>query len=596
MGHPLTDTEVVSDASIARLAPRASGSTIQSALVLDLSRESLRAYLLERINGAFRFVARSEVRNDSTRDGSGDPERWPQLLTALEQESGHRLVADGRLILPQQPRGDGVDALFQCASLDSTPRVAFFQIGAAPIASAVRDAVRRSAVSMLDVTVPERGSERLGADFHIDALRAFQPEALIALVAGNETALNRFLHLLRDGIGTRQLELIAISAPAKAHERIARSLAGQAHLRFLPPADQARESMVSTLERDLVNLAHSRLLTGPDLGTPLNRPPLPRPIAVSAMTRSIARAFSRRVVTIGLNDGCHVYRAGLGQTHLVSLPLLDLNAGITSLTTEEIVDAVRWLPFPLAETDLLTWVVNRSIRPWTVSYQPRDLLIEQALGRQIARRALAEIARASPLALSNTDLVIGGPGFDRGGRPGATALALLDCIDVVPDGGVLDLALDRDGLMAVAGTLDSFDPGCATDVIEFDGLSHLGSAVILGGNAPDGELACRGELQREGGETVAFSVAAGSLEVLPLAMGETASLVIRPERRFSVGGRPAGTSVSLLGNQRVGGGAVGVIVDARGRSLTAGPPERPAKMKRWLDTVNGAAMPVGRRG
>ncbi|MDQ3780029.1 MAG: hypothetical protein M3354_05730 [Chloroflexota bacterium] len=596
MGQRRSTLGAVSDSLIATTTPAAPSTPIQSALVTDLSRNSIRAYFLERVDGALRFVAKSELRFDAARTSAADPDLWPRLLRELKRASGHRLLAVDHLIVPQQPRGDGVDAWLQSAALGATPRGAFLHLGTGPMGSAVRDAVRRSAVSLLEVSVPERGSGTLGADLHIESLRSFQPEALVALVAGNETALHRFLQLLRDGIGSRPLDLITIAAPANTQGRIERTLVGQTNLRFLPPVAQAAESVISTLEEDLVAFAHARLVAGPDLGSPLTRPPISRPLAVSAMTRSIARSFNRRVVTISINDGCHVYRATAGQSVMVSLPLVDLDAGITSLTAEEITEAVRWLPFPVAASDLLAWVVNRSIRPWTVPYQPRDLLIEQALARQIARRGLAEIVRANPLALSDTDLVIGGPMFYRGGQPGSAALALLDSIDVVPNGGVLDLVLDRDGLLAVAGALEGLDPACATDIAEFDGLSHLGSAVILGGSTAGDELACRGELHREKGEPIAFSVAAGNLEVLPLRYGETASLVIRPERRFSVGGRPAGTAVTFSGNQRVSGGTVGVIVDARGRSLTAGPLDRPAKVKRWLDTVNRASIPVGRRG
>ena len=91
-----------------------------------------------------------------------------------------------------------------------------------------------------------------------------------------------------------------------------------------------------------------------------------------------------------------------------------------------------------------------------------------------------------------------------------------------------------------------------------------------------------------------FSVACGSIELLPLGAGESASL-IRPERNYSIGGRPSGETAQLTGERKVVGGVVGVILDARARPLLAGGPGRAAKMKQWLDVVNGQRFSSIRR-
>jgi hypothetical protein len=92
-----------------------------------------------------------------------------------------------------------------------------------------------------------------------------------------------------------------------------------------------------------------------------------------------------------------------------------------------------------------------------------------------------------------------------------------------------------------------------------------------------------------------FSVGYGSLEVLPLRPGEVATLVLRPERKYSVGGHSAGKTVTLADERRIIGGLVGVIIDARSRSLANAGNNRSAKVKQWLDAVNGAKAPTVRR-
>jgi hypothetical protein len=274
---------------------------------------------------------------------------------------------------------------------------------------------------------------------------------------------------------------------------------------------------------------------------------------------------------------------------------VDLSGFITGLSAREVAEATVWLPFEATEDELMAWVLNRSIRPWSIAEAPRDKAIEQALARQIVRRGLSEIARSQPMALNGVDLVIGGPLMARWNQPGAAALTSLDSVDIVPNDGVLDLALDQDGLMAVAGTIGTVEPSLASSVFEFDTLIHLGSAVIIGGSKEEGELACRGEIHYETGEMAQFQVSSGSLEVLPLRAGETATLVLRPERKFSVGGHPTGKTVTLADERKIIGGSVGVVIDARARSLSTAAPGRHIKVKQWLDAVNGVKAPAVRR-
>jgi hypothetical protein len=190
------------------------------------------------------------------------------------------------------------------------------------------------------------------------------------------------------------------------------------------------------------------------------------------------------------------------------------------------------------------------------------------------------------MATASVDLIIGGPAFARWNQPGAAALALLDAVDSVPNSGVVDLALDADGLMSVVGVIGTIDPSLASSLFEYDALTHLGSAVVIGGAGNDGELACRGEIHFDSGDMAQFAVNSGSIEVIPLRAGESANIVLRPERKFSVGGNPTGKTVTLAEEHKVTGGNVGVIIDARPRSLGT-PGSRSQKVRQWLESVNG---------
>jgi hypothetical protein len=359
-------------------------------------------------------------------------------------------------------------------------------------------------------------------------------------------------------------------------------------VRSISPVVRSPIDIAAEIEREVGEGFQQRLRTSDfDLiAEDANRAPISRAHAVDLVNRFIARAFKRQVLTIGVDDGVHVHWASGEAGAMTTAPQIDIASGITSLTGREIGDASAWLPFEATEDDLVTWTLNRAVRPWTIAEQSRDLAIEQAMARQVMRRGIAELSRLQPLALAGVDLIIGGPSFARWNQPGAAALALLDAVDVVPNEGVVDLALDQDGLMAAAGVIGTIDPTLASSLFEYDALTHLGSAVIIGGSGSDGELACRGEIHFDNGEMAQFTVMSGAIEVIPLKTGETASIVLRPERKFSVGGHPGGKTVTLAEERKIIGGTVGVIIDARARSI-AGTGNRAQKVRQWLDAVNG---------
>jgi hypothetical protein len=570
----------------------------ESIVVADFGHGTSRAFLLEQVGGAFRFVAKAEGPTTSTPPFENVSIGWTQLLRQLEWATGRTLIGRDGLAMPQHESGDGVDGLVICSTLAEPARVALLEAGSSPVAGLVIDGLKRAHSRVFHVSAPSGRKDGGWAAAQTEALRGFRPEMVVLVVGSNPSdSLPRILQLAKQTAMSGSVARAVVVADGSAQEQGLAAFTGKIRVRGVSPVVRSAGDIAAEIERELLEAFRARLST-PDfaeIARAASADVISRAHAVDLVNRFIARAFSRRVATVGIDDGTHVHWASADAGTLVTSPNLDLTASITGLTAREVAEAAIWLPFEANEDELITWVLNRSIRPWTVPEHPRDIAIEQALARQVARRGLAEIARTQPLALSGVDLVIGGPTFARWNQPGAAALVLLDSIDVVPDDGVVDLALDQDGLMAVAGALGAIDPGLAANVFEYDALAHLGSAVVIGGSSHDGDLACRGEIHYESGGMAQFSVATGSIEVLPLRTGEMATLVLRPERRYSVGGHSAGKTVTLDDERRIVGGLVGVIIDARSRSLVNAGNNRPAKVKQWLDAVNGAKALAARR-
>jgi hypothetical protein len=551
--------------------------------------------LLEQIGGSFRFVAKAEGPTTAEPPFEDLTVGWNQLVRQLEWESGRRLTERDNLLLPQLERGDGVDAMLVCSGHGEPLRTVIIEAGANPLGPAILEALRRRQSRVYHVVAPSGRKETSWSSTQIDPIRSFAPDLIIVSVGPNHgEGLDRAKQLASQVAATLPPDRAFIIAELETLDELSNIFTKRTRLRTATLSSAESAAIIADLERELDEVFQARIasIDFKTLAAEAMQNAVPRPHAVDLVNRFIGRAFGRRVLTIGIDDGVHVHAAGPDSGGIVTLPQVDLTSAITGLSSREVADANMWLPFEATEDELITWVLNRSIRPWTFAEQPRDLAIEQAFARQVARRAMTELGRSHPLALTGADLVIGGPAFARWNQPGAAALALLDIADVVPDHGVLDLALDQDGLMAVAGTIGTIDPVLASNVFEYDALIHLGSAVVIGGAAHDGDIACQGEIQSESGGSKGFSVVSGSIEVLPLRPGETATLALRPERKFSIGGHPAGKAVTLSDEHRIVGGAVGVIIDARGRSVFGSGPQRHQKVKQWLDRVNPNRTPA----
>jgi hypothetical protein len=313
-------------------------------------------------------------------------------------------------------------------------------------------------------------------------------------------------------------------------------------------------------------------------------------------------SFAHTVQYIAHVDGVNVLAIDVGgatttvasvldeQPDLVIRRDLGLSHSIAQLLAQVPAESVaRWLPFEMDEADISNALRNKALHVHTLPQTRQDLLLEQAVAREAIRLALADIApcwsQTSPGSqdglLPKFHLIVGCGGVLTGAPTyGQAALILLDALQPV---GLSGLALDQVGLVAPMGAVAMVNPLAAVEVMERDGLLNLGTVVAPVGRARKGELALTCKLEYSDGRVVETEVLHGSLEVIPLQTGQSGTLQLRPDRDVDVGlgvkGQAAMTTVR--------GGAVGLIIDARGRPLPmAGEPAQQRKQaRRWLQAM-----------
>jgi hypothetical protein len=112
----------------------------------------------------------------------------------------------------------------------------------------------------------------------------------------------------------------------------------------------------------------------------------------------------------------------------------------------------------------------------------------------------------------------------------------------------------------------------------------MGTVVSVIASANYGETVVRAKLTYADGTEVRADVKFGGLEIIPLPSGQTARLTLSPLRRADAGLGPGRSGVAT-----VTGGALGVVIDARGRplNLPSDPVRRRELMKRWSHAVGG---------
>ncbi len=141
--------------------------------------------------------------------------------------------------------------------------------------------------------------------------------------------------------------------------------------------------------------------------------------------------------------------------------------------------------------------------------------------------------------------------------------------------------------MYAAGAMGDLSPALAADVVERDLLMPLASVVVVKTSGAEGDLAVRGEIAYESGQSQPFSVPAGSVHRLDLAGDEAAVLTLNCEPGAAVGGSERGATVVLGEQSRLRGGTLGLVIDARTRvDAGAGDAQnQAARVSGWLNDL-----------
>ena len=576
----------------------------ESILAIDVGTAVTRALLFDVVEGVYRFVASGQAPSTAEAPFRDIGIGIREAITNLQNVVGSKMLSsDNGLISPSQPDGSGVDAVI--ATVSAGPVVKTVVVGL------LSDVSLHSARRLAETTY-SRVVETLDLSDHrkpeqqLDSIVRSRPD-LVLLAGGTDGGASRSIQKMLEAVGLacylmpmEKRPMILYAGNKELAGEVQEMLGG--HAGKLQISSNVRPSLetedLAPASRELASLVvklRERQIKGMDeLNTWTAGNILPTAYAQGRMIRFLSKLYesTRGLLSVNVGASATMVAAGFaGDLTLGVYPQFGLGESLTGLLQHTELDGImRWLSLDISPNTLREYLFQKSFYPSAIPATKDEYAIMQAIARQVlylsvrsARRDFPASARSAGADLMPPlDLILAGGGVvSEGASLGLSLLLLLDAIQPI---GVMPILLDQNNLLpslGVAATRNSYLP---VQVIESGAFIGLGTVVSVNTTAEYGEQVLRAKLAYSDGTEVRSEVKFGGLEILPLPGGQTAQLSLQPLRRADAGLGPGRSGVVP-----VTGGAMGVVIDARGRplQLPADPVRRRELVKKWYHTVGG---------
>ncbi|MCP4426211.1 MAG: hypothetical protein GY803_17105 [Chloroflexi bacterium] len=590
---PDTSPDISTDLSV-ETAP--ANTPPKSFLVADCGSVNTTLALFDEAVGSYRLIARATVPTTAAEPWNNIHLGLQQAVRQIADITGRALMNERRdLIRPSRGSGTGVDAF--AAVISAAPPLDAILVGLfdkVSLASA-RRAINSAYAQELDYfSLADTRSE----SEQINSIVESQPDLIFVTGGADGGAESHLLQLME----TVQIGALALSDVKQPHilfagnkalrERIRANFGENIHLHVAENVRPSIETENLDDAGDTINKLYEALkvksLPGiQDVLEWSGYPLQPTAQALAGIVEYFAALQEGRVLAVDLGGGSvTLAEASPGEkSRLYVNNNLGMGRSIAhALDRTSLTDIIRWLPSPMSEADARNFIHNKALHPQTVPLTEAELRLEQAVARELLRCA-AEDAQAvrnqtdAPLRL----LLMRGSALTAAPRPSQALLILLDTLQPT---GIFSAAMDLYGVLPALGVLATHEPLAAVQALEGGTLLNLGWVVVPSGKGQPGQTALRIVMESEESEPQRLEVEVeyGTIEALPLAPNQSAKVTIRPSRRFDIGFGPGkGKTMTIQG------GAIGLVIDARGRplNLPLDDDERQATLRQWLWDIGG---------
>lgn len=586
-------------------------SEINTILATDCGSTTTKAILIEKKDGEYRLVVRGEAPTTVEAPFDDVTVGVVNAVREVEELTGRRILGTDTQIMTPAADGAGVDAYLSTSSAGGGLQMTVAGVVKAMSAESAERAALGAGAIIIDVIAVDDGRKEYEK---VRRIRELRPD-MILMSGGTDGGTVKHLVELAEmlvsadprprlGIG---LSLPVIYAGNRnAREPVQQVLDGRVDLRIVdnlrPTLDRenlgpAREAIHELFLQHVMQQApgYGKLSSWVNSGI------MSTPNAVGKIIQTVAEQMNINVLAADIGGATtDVFSVFNGVYNRTVSANLGMSYSICNVLAEAgAANISRWAPFEVDEASLRNSLRNKMIRPTTIPQTLADLRMEQAVAREALRlafehhktlarslkgvqtvRTIGEImdqkeTGATLVDMMSLDMIIGSGGvLSHAPRRVEAAYMMLDAYQ--PE-GVTMLAVDSIFMMPQLGVLSTVHPQAAAQVFERDCLIRLGSVIAPTGRAKPGETACSVTID---GET--HEVPVGGLKLVAFEAGRKAQATIRPGRRMD-----AGSGAGRETQAEVEGGAVGIIIDGRGRPLPLPQDDasRIGKLKEWHEAL-----------
>lgn len=575
----------------------------ESILAIEVGAAVTRAVLFDVVEGQYRFVAAGQAPTTAEAPFKDVGIGVREAISTLQNVTGARLLSgDRNLITPAQADGSGVDAVV--ATISAGPAVKTVIVGLLNEVS-MRSA-RRLAESTYSRVVESFGlSDQRKPEEQLEGIVRSRPD-LVILTGGTDGGASRSILKMLESVGLacylmpmekRPMVLYAGNRElANDVQELLGGHAGKLEISYNVRPDLETEDLgpASRELAGLVTALRQRQLKGVDeLYTWSGGNLLPTAYAQGRMIRFLSRLYesTRGVLSVNIGASATSVAAGFaGEVALGAYPQFGLGENLGNLLNyTDLESMVRWLPLDIPPNSVREYLFQKSLYPGTLPATREEQAISQALARQVLYLAVRTLQKDFPTARTTRgdlmpplDLILAGGGvISDGVSLGQSLLLLLDAIQPV---GIMPILIDQNNLLPLLGVAAERNNFLPVQVIDSGAFIGMGTVISVVAAASYGESVLRAKLTYPDGTEVRADVKFGGLEILPLPSGQSARLSLQPVSRAD-----AGLGAGRSGAVTVTGGALGVVIDARGRplNLPSDPVRRRELIKKWYYTVGG---------
>jgi hypothetical protein len=576
-----------------------------SLLALDIGSVNTRAILFDVVEGRYRFVAVGKAPTTGGAPYNDIAEGVRFAVDQLQTITGRTFIGvDGRLILPTQADGSGVDTCV--ATLSAGPPIKVVAIGL------LEDISAQSAQNLAQTTyaqvadVMSLNDRRKTAD-RLDALLHIRPN-LVIVAGGTENGASRSVLQMLESVGLAGYLLPSDQRPellfvgnSELIKDVKSALGSIIHLHAAPNVRPTLEIEQLTPAQpylaQVYRQVRSRQMRGVrEIDLWAGERTLPTATAFGRTIRFISKEYAQtKKGVLGVDVGASattIAAAFSGDLVLSVYTKLGLGESLPGLLEAGTLDGIaRWLSVDISSDYLRDYIFNKSLYPASLPTTQEELAVEQALAIQAMYLAIKDATQKFPSQIPKSipgllpwfePIVASGSVLTNAPTRGQSLLMILNALQPT---GVTTVALDRNNLAPALGAAADINPLLTVQSLDAANFHNLCTVISPLGSAPHGTPVLRVRVTYADGSQTNIEVKFGTLETIQLPVGQSAGLHLQPLHRFDVGMGGPGHS----GSVKVIGGSLGVVIDARGRPLRlpADPVRRSDMHKRWLWTLGG---------